>query len=281
MFRTAPAPTKANNSFLLSLGMVNIPLAILSGTESTRVERKEFVKGDPNHPVGRTAYDKAELETSRRTDPHGSIKLVEQADIVRMAESSDGKWVILTDDEIAEVTMPKGVAEVTAFVPANKVATNYVTVKVDQVRARTTNMNKAQCGAAERAFALFLAGLKSRKVSALIQLALRGPAQWAVITSEGDLLWLHPADGVRQPKPMTPAVLQDRELDLMGQLIDSYPKATPVITDDTAAAVQAFVDAKAAADGVAPTVSAPAEAVFGDLFAALSASIDAKKAGAA
>jgi non-homologous end joining protein Ku len=269
MFRTAPAPTKANNSFLLSLGMVNIPLAVLSGHESTRVERKEFFQGDVDKPIGRQAFNKAD----------GTA--VEPADVTRMALSSTGAWVLLSDDEIAEATMPKGVAEVVAFVPVNKIAANYVTSKVDQVRARTTGLNKPQAGAAEHAYGLFLAGLRARKVAALVQVALRGPAQYALITADGDLQWVYPADGIRQPKPMNPVVLQDRELDLMGQLIDSYPKGAPVITDTTAEAVQAFVDAKAALNGATPTVTEPAEAVQSDLFAALTASIEAKKAGAA
>lgn len=268
MFRTADAPTKANNSFLLSLGLVNIPLAVLTGTESTKVERKEFVQvGDAWASVGRAAINKADG------------KLVEASDIVRQAQATNGEWVILTDDEIAEATMPKGVAEVIAFIPAAKLRDAYVTEKVDQVRAKTSGLKAAQVQAAERAFGLFLAGLKSRKVVALVKVALRGPARYAGITADGDLLWLHPSDAIRQPKPLTPVVLSDQELSLIGQLIDSYPKAVKPLLDESAVAVQAYVDAKAGNGGnVVTDLPEPELVAGGDMLAALHASIDAQKA---
>lgn len=263
MFRNAPAPIKGNNSFLLSLGLVNIPLAVLTGVESTRVARQEFVVGT-DHAVGRTAFDKT---TGLNID---------QASIVRMAATSTGEFVELTDEEIEAATMPKGVAEVVSFVPVSKLHNAYVTEKVDQVRAKTSGLKAAQAQAAERAFGLFLAGLKARKVVALIKVALRGPARYAAITADGDMLLLFPSDAIRQPKPLAACKATAQELSLMGQLIDSYPQGTPVINDETAAAVQAFVDSKAT--GKAQTLAAPNMiGADDDLFGALTASIVAKQ----
>lgn len=264
MFRTALAPTRANISFTLSLGLVNLPLSILTGMEDTKVARSEFVDGDTDHPVGRQPYDKTT----------GTV--VDASVIVRMAQATNGAYVVLTDDEVVQATMPKGVAEVVAFVAMKDVKSAYLTEKVDQVRARTSGLKGAQIVAAERAFGLFLAGLKARKVVALIQVALRGPARYAAITPDGDLLMLHPVDAIRKPKEMGSHVYSDKELDLMNQLIASYPQGTPMITDNTAAAVQAYVDIKATGNGPAP-LAAPNLDGADDLFASLMASVDARK----
>lgn len=262
--RLADAPQRAHTSFTLSMGLVNLPLAVLSGTESTRVERKEFVEGDVNRPVGRQPYDKSNGE------------VVEQQAIVRMAQGANGAWVVLTDDEIAEATMPKGVAEVIAFVPANKVHGNYVTEKVDQVRAKTSGLNAAQRNAANAAFATFLAGLRETKTVALVCVALRGPARYAGITADGDFLQFHTADAIRQPAPLPQVEVPAQASALMTQLIASYPKGVPTLKDTTAVAVQAFVDAKA--EGV-EVVAVPEQAnPTYDLMAALTASVDAAQA---
>lgn len=265
MFRTAPAPTRGTNSFLLSLGLVNIPLAVYSGVESTRVERHEYTKvDDALVAVGRAEINKVTRE------------LIERDAIIRMATATSGELVELTDDEIADATMPKGVAEVISFVPMSKLLTAYTTERVDQVRAKTTGLKPAQAQAAEHAFALFLAGLKARKVAALVKVALRGPARYAAITADGDMLMLHPSDGIRQPKAMQTAKLNDQELNLIGQLIDSYPHDVKPLEDDTAKVLQAFVDAKAT--GKAPTPLAEPEIDAGtDMLAALMGSIDARK----
>lgn len=267
MFRTANAPTRSHSSFTVSLGLVQIPLSVMTSMEDTTVKRSEFTTVDGElHPVGRTAYDKVTGEVM--TDVP-----------VRYAQDpTSGTWVILTDDEIAECTMPKGVAEVVTFVPLAKLHQAYLTTGVAQVRAKTSGMKGAQADHAKRAFGLFLAGLRERKVAALVKVALRGPAKFAAITPDGDLLWLQPADGIRQPAPMDPVKFSKEETALMGSLIDTLGIGTPELTDDTAAKVLAFVTAKAAAGGVAPVTDTPAPAQHDDLFAALSASIDAAKA---
>jgi len=264
MFRTAPAPARANSSFLLSLGLVNIPLSIYTGMEATKVARNEFVNGDVEHPVGRQPYDKV------------TGQAVDNSVIVRMAQATNGAYVVLTDDEIAQATMPKGVADVVAFVAIKDVKNAYVTEKVDQVRARTTGLKGAQIVASERAFGLFLAGLKARKVVALIKVALRGPARFAAITPDGDLLMLHPVDAIRKPKEMSEQTYSDKELDLMSQLIESYPQGTPMITDDTASALQAYIDTKATGNGPAPLAQPNLDGAD-DLFASLMASVENRK----
>jgi non-homologous end joining protein Ku len=270
MFRTAPAPTRASNSFTIGFGLLNIPVSVLTGTEETAVKRSEFVTVEGAlHPVGRVPYDKVTNE------------VIEDAasNVVRHAhDEASGKDVPLSDDEIAACTMPKGIAEIVSFVPLSKLHQSYLTIGLAQVRARTSGLKEAQKAQAQRAFGLLLTGMREAKVVALVKVALRGPARFAAITPDGDLLWLQASDGIREAQPMTPQVYSDNELSLVSTLIDTIGKGTPVITDDTAAKITEYVASKAA--GVDTPVSEPlAEPTQIDMMSVLSASIDAAKAG--
>jgi len=257
----APAPSRATNTITLSVGVLAIPLSVYSGTESTRVARKEFFKGDPNIAVGRSPV--------RKDD--GTV--IESDDVVRMAESDDGKWVVLTDDEIADCTSRKGLAEVEAFVPVKNIST-YLAEGVLQVRPKREKSRPNP--AIEKAFAVLLAGMAKRKVCALIKVAMRGPARYALLTSEGDLILVHTADAVRERIPMITVSYSKAEVDMVAALIDAVGIDTPTITDDTSDAVRGYVNAKAG--GVAHILKPEAPAIPVDIMATLSASIDAAKA---
>ena len=95
----APAH-RASNTFTLAWGLVTIPLSVYTGTEETRVARKEFRNGDTNVPVGR-------MPRSCVT-PTATPSVIDTAEVTRMAQASNGTWVELTDDEIADCTSPKG-----------------------------------------------------------------------------------------------------------------------------------------------------------------------------
>jgi non-homologous end joining protein Ku len=246
----------------LAWGLVTIPVSVFTGTEGTRVERKEFLDGNPNIAIGRSPIRKDTGE------------VVESSDVTRMACASNGTWVILTDDEIAQCTSPRGMAEVQSFVPLNKVD-EYLTENVVQVRPKVTK-GKAD-PTATRAFALLLQAMGKRKVAALIKVALRGPARYALLLPNGDLRLVYPADAVRTAIPLdTDFKFSKQELDLAGNLIDAVGVDAPMVTDDTAPVVQTFVDSKAAG---APAPQAPdAPAIPTDIMAAIQASIDARKA---
>lgn len=277
MFRNAPAPTRSSNSFTIGFGLLNIPVSVYTGTEETQVKRSEFTVAENGemHAVGRVAYDK--VTNAVIEDPNTAVGRYAQ-------DEATGKWVLLTDEEIAACTMPKGVAEIVAFVPLANLHKAYLTIGMAQVRAKTSGMKEAQKGLAQRTFGLLLAGLRERKVAALVKVALRGPARFAAITPEGDLLWLIASDGIRQSKDLGVNTYTEQEMALVGNLIDAIGKGTPVITDDTADKVRAYVATKAAQDGMTVPVAEAEAPLQDDLFAALSASIDmakASKAGAA
>jgi len=257
----AKAPSRATTSITLSAHMLNIPISLFTGTESTAVTRKEFFGGDSNIPVGRASVRKDTGE------------VIDTTDVVRMAEATNGTWVALDDDEIAACTSPRGVAEIPCFVPV-KNFDQYLTENVYQARPKR---EKGKVNpAAEKAFGLLLAGMRARKVGALVKLAMRGPARYAILTSEGNLFLVKTADAVREAQPLDEPTLTKAEVAMAGAFIDAIGIDTPVITDDTAPVVQAFVDAKA---GGAATKPVPAVAQTDNLMAALEASIAAAKAG--
>ena len=188
MYAKAPAPSRATLSVTLSAGMVNIPLQLFTATEETRVTRKEFLAGNPDIAVGRSPVRKDTGE------------VVETADVTRMAEASNGRWVVLTDEEIADATtVAKGVAEVVSFVPV-KDFDRYLTTGLYQARPKSEKGKVNPASA--RAFALLLAGMKARKVGALVKVALRGPARYALLDTEGNLFLIHNSDGVREARPL-------------------------------------------------------------------------------
>lgn len=240
--------------------MISIPLSVYTSTEATRIARKEFFQGNANIEVGRAAI--------RKDD--GTI--IHPTDVTRMAQATNGAWVILTDDEVAAATSPKGLAEVVTFVPVKEFG-SYLTEGLYQVRPKREKGKVNQ--AIEQAFAMLLAGMKARKVGALIKVAMRGPARLAILTDTGDLLLVKTADAVRQSLALDVPAVSKAQVAMATSLIDAIGIGAPVLVDDTAPVLQAFVDAKA---GGAPTPKAVPVAPIDNLMAAFEASIEAAKA---
>ena len=262
----APAPQRASTKFTLSFGVLNINLSVFSGTEQTRVSRKEFLlDGDTLVPVGRSAV---------RTD---TGEVIPSDQVVRMVEASNGAWVTLTDDEIADCTAPKGVGDVLTFVPVKDIGAY---LAEDQAQVRPVAVKGKTDPASDKAFALLCATMKKKKVVALVRVALRGPARHGLLFPDGSFVYVRTADQVREARPLNDShKFSEAELNLASALIDAVGTSTPVLTDDTAPAVRAFVEAKAA--GIPAPVVAEREAIPLDIMAALSASIDAAKAAKA
>ena len=259
----ADAPQRASTSFTLAFGVLNIPLSVYTGTEQTRVTRAEYLDGNTAIPVGRSPIRKDTGE------------VVPSEAVVRMATATSGAQVILTDDEIAACTMPRGVGDILTFVPV-KDAGQYLAEDAVQVRPKASK-GKPDV-AAEKAFALLLSAMKRKKVAALVKVALRGPARHGLLFADGSFVYVRTADQVREARPLNDGFkFSPQELALAEALLDAVGTDTPVLTDDTAPVVQAYVNEKAA--GIAAPTPAPLAApVQHDLMAALTASIAAAKA---
>jgi len=258
----APEPSRSTGTITLSWGLLNIPLSIYTGTEETNVSRKEFVDGDVERPAGRAVIDKISQE------------IIDSSRVVRMAEASNGTFVVLTDDEQAACTGVRNVAEVVTFID-NRDIFNYMPNKLMQVRPKRDKGIPNPAGA--KAFSLLISAMASQSVTALVKVALRGPAQYALLTATGDLLFVHSSDGVRKPLAMGLTAVTPQEQDMARNLISAIGIAqAPHIPDVTAQAIGQYVDQKAG--GNTPAMQAAPPATNGtDLMDELMKSIEAKK----
>lgn len=261
IIRTAPAPTRATSSVVLTAGLINIPLGVYTATETTTVTRKEFLNGDPSIPVGRSPI-------RRDTD-----EVIDSAAITKMAQADDGAWVVLADDEIAECVGVSGGCDVVTFVPTKDTG-RYLTDGLYQLRPK----NGKGGPAAQAAFGLLLAGMKARKVNALVRFNMRATPRYGLLTAEGDLLLIVTADAVRQAMPLPAASPSKTELAMVTSLIDAIGVETPTVVDDFTPKVRQYLATKATTGGAksAPT-PAPAKPVIVDLTDLLSRSIEQAK----
>lgn len=261
--RTAPAPKRATSSVVLQAGLMTVPLSIYTSVESTSVTRKEFFQGDPNVSVGR-------VSVRRDTD-----EVVEREDVTRMAEATDGTWVTLDDAEIVDAVGLTGNCEVVTFVPT-KDTNKYLTEGLYQVRPKRDRKSQA---AADTAFTLLLAGMKAKKVHALVKFAMRGVPRHALLTATGDMLLISTSDSVREALPMPDVKPSKAEVAMVTNLIDAIGVDTPTVIDDVAPKVQTYIDTKAASNGkvtkAADGTTKPVVVV--DMMEVLQASIDQAK----
>jgi non-homologous end joining protein Ku len=236
----APEPSRSTGKITLSWGLLNIPMSTYTGTEETSHGRKEFIDGQVDHPAGRAIIDKSTGE------------IVDSARVVRMAQASNGSFVVLDDDEIAACTGVRGVAEVVAFIQNDEIL-SYVPHKVMQVRPPKTK--GVPDPAASKAFSLLVSAMTELHVSALVKVAMRGPSQYAILTGTGDLLFVHSTDGVRKPLNMGLVPVSADEHKSATDLIAAIGvMQAPRIPDFTAQAIGQYVDAKAAGS---PTPQVP------------------------
>lgn len=262
IIRNAPAPSRATSSVTLSAGLINIPLSVYTAVETTAVVRREFLNGNPDVPVGRAPIRKD-------TDA-----IVHQGDVTRMAQADSGAWVQLDDDEVAGCVGTPGGCDVVSFVPV-KDAGRYLVDGLYQVRPKN---DKRGGVAATAAFSLLLAGMAARKVHALVRVTMRGTPRYGLLTVDGDLLMIATADSVREALPMPEHKPTKAEVTMVCSLIDAIGIEAPVVVDDTAPKVRAYVNDKATSKGVAPLKAVPAPPVMVDLTDMLEASIKAAKA---
>lgn len=257
----APEPKRSSATMTLSWGTLNIPVSVYTATEETRIPRKEFVDGDTSRPAGRAAIDKSTGELVKDSEK-----------VVRMVEASNGVFVEFDDYEVAACTGQKGVAEILTFIQ-NEDILSYVVEKAHQVRP--PRKKGIPDPAASKAFGLLLQAMATSGASALVRVALRGPAKYAVLTATGDLLFVHSTEGVRKPLPLDIGPATQAEVEAATALIDSIGiTEAPVLPDVTAKKVMKAVNDKAS--GQAPVEPAEKPVVV-DIMAELQASIEASK----
>jgi non-homologous end joining protein Ku len=264
MHATAPVPNRSTSSFVVSFGLINIPVSVYATTVETKVARKEFTAD--GHAVGRKPYDK---ETGAD---------VQFGDIVKMVEVG-GATVPLSDEEIAEATgHVAGVAPIVGRVSIAELNSDFISERVYQLRPKSDK--KAQ-KASDRAFALLVATLKETDEAALVRVSIRGTvARWGAITPDGYLRIVHSADQVKASLPMPDSAVTDKETELAKALLGAIPMLSVAdLRDDSSERVAAYVDDKLAVlAGTGALLTEPTAlpaAAVDDIYSQLQASMDA------
>jgi non-homologous end joining protein Ku len=257
-------PNRSTSSFVVSFGLINIPVSVYTTVAETKVARKEFTAD--GHAVGRKPYDK---ETGAD---------VNFGDVVKMVEVG-GATVPLSDEEIAGATgHVAGVAPIVGRVSMTELNSDFIAERVYQLRPKS---DKKVQKASDRAFALLIATLKETDEAALVRVSIRGTvAKWGAITPDGYLRIIHSADQVKAALPMPDAVVTEKETELAKALLGAIPTlAVEDLRDDSSERIAAYVDEKLAAlAGTGTLLTEPmalTPAAVDDMFAALQASMDA------
>lgn len=270
--RQGPVPSRATTSITLTAGAMMFPLSIYTAVEDLAISRSERLDGNPAIEVGRTSIRK------------DTGDVVDVTNVTRMAQATTGKWVVVEDADLAAIYGETGEATIISFVPVAD-AGRYVTDGIIQVRARSDKRAAAQA-ANEAAFSLLLTGMANRQVHALVRFVMRGGPRFGLLTADGDMLTIIPAEAVRAARPLPMLDHDAVQVDMMSQFIDAVGVTSELVNDDTPAKVQTFIDTKAVEHGVEvgePMVVRGGNAQAGNdsVMAALEASIAAVKATAA
>lgn len=262
------APTRKTFSANLGWGLVSIPVAFYTATESNGVKRSEYTTD--GHKVGRKPYDKETGED------------VAHQDIIKKYEVEPDKVVALSDDEIEQVLQPKnGTAAILEFRPLMEwfdgryVYNSMVQVRPDKVG---TGKNKSQPGA--KPFALLVECMKREKVFALVSLVTRGRTRFMALLPDGRAYLLHFDDEVREDLPMPEAEVTEAEVKMGLALIQSVrgkDDEDPVLLNDDAEKVHAYAVDKLGGKVSEPEATDEPAAPTDDLLAMLQASLQGVK----
>ncbi len=243
----------------IAFGLVMVPIKVHSATESKTVHFHEV-----------HAKDGSRIE-HRRICPNDD-KVVEYDDIVKGYEVSKGKWVELTDDEIAAAagTQSRRI-DVDHFVPAGDIDPEYY---------EKTYYLGAQ-DKAKDAYALLHAALERSERAGVGRWVFHNRERTVLLRAHGDVLALHTmrfADELVDPADLELGRVRrkpsDREIKMAASLVESlHAEFDPGDYEDTyREAVLAVVKRKAEGKNIAPPADTEPEAAD-DLLASLEASL--------
>ena len=243
----------------ITFGLVAVPVKVYSATESKTVHFREV-----------HAKDEARIE-HRRICPKDD-KAVDYKDIVKGFEVSRGKWVELTDEEIAAAAGPLSKQlEIDHFVPAEAIDPDFF--------ERTYYLGAGDKG--KDAYALLHAALDRTGRGGIGRWVFHNRERTVVIRAHDDVLLLHTmrfAADLADPEdfdlPRVGRKPSDREIKMASSLVDGlYTEFDPSAYEDAyREAVLTVVKAKAEGKNIEPPSDEEPESAD-DLLAALEASL--------
>ena len=243
----------------ISFGLVAVPVKVFSATESHTIHFREV-----------HAKDGSRIEHRRICPKDG--KAIDYKDIVKGFEVSKGKWVELTDDEIAAAAGSQSKRlDVDHFVPAEEIDPD--------LYERTYYLGAQDKG--RDAYALLYAALDRSERAGVGHWVFHNRERTVVIRPVGDVLLLHTmrfAADLVDPSDLELARVQRKpsaqEIKMASSLVDGlHTKFEPSAYEDSYRdAVMDVVKRKAAGKNIEPPADEEPEAAD-DLLAALEASL--------
>jgi DNA end-binding protein Ku len=250
----------------VAFGLVNVPVKVYAATEEKDVRF---------HQVH--AEDGGRIRYKRTCEIDG--KVVEYADIAKAYESDDGRTVILTDEDFAQ--LPSSTSreiEVTSFVPADQIDPLYFDKSYYLEPASTST----------KAYVLLLRTLEQTDRIAIVNFALRQKTRLAALRVRDDvlviqtLLWPDEVRDAAFPSLDETVTIKPAELKMASMLVDSFADdfRPEDYTDDYRVELEQLIEAKLEGDEAFPTPEVEEEgedAEVVDLLAALQRSVERHK----
>jgi DNA end-binding protein Ku len=252
----------------VAFGLVNVPVKLYSATEEKDVRFHQVHEADG----GRIRYKRVcEIDD----------EVVEYADIAKAYESDDGRTVILTDEDFAQ--MPSSASreiEVSSFVPADQI--NPLLYDKSYYLEPASKSTKA--------YVLLCQTLESTDRIAIVNLALRQKTRLAALRVQDDVLVVQTLLWPDEVRSSTFISLDDEpsikpaELKMASMLVDSFADDfhPEDYKDDYRVELQQLIEAKLEGGEAFATPEAKEEgedAEVVDLLAALQRSVDRHKTG--
>jgi DNA end-binding protein Ku len=249
----------------ISFGLVTVPVRLYSATESQTVSFSQFQKGTGE----RIRYKRV---------AEGTGEEVDYAEIVKGAEIDDGRYVIVTPEDLEAIEPGRSrTIEIEDF------------VNLDQIDPiswdKTYYLGPAEDAGAEKPYGLLLRAMQSTRKVGIARFVMRGKQYLATIRPIGEILGLETmwfADEIRGADDIenlpVDVNVSDRQLGIAEQLIDSLATDWDPAryTDTYRERVLALIERKARGEDV--VVEEPEQAPeVTDLMEALRASVEASK----
>jgi DNA end-binding protein Ku len=253
----------------VAFGLVNVPVKVYAATEEKDVRF---------HQVH--AQDGGRIRYKRVCELDGEV--VEYADIAKAYESDDGRTIILTDDDFAQLPVNASrEIEVSSFVPADQIDPMYFDKSYYLEPASSST----------KAYKLLLRTLEQTDRIAIVNFALRQKTRLAAMRVRDDvlviqtLLWPDEVRAAEFPSLDDSVTIKPAELKMASMLVESFADdfRPEDYTDEYREELQQLIEAKLEGGEAFPTPEKEEEgedAEVVDLLAALQRSVERHKAEA-
>ena len=250
----------------VAFGLVNVPVKVYSATEERDIRFHQVHEADG----GRIRYKRVcELDG----------KTVEFADIAKAYEAEDGRTVILTDDDFAQLPSNSSrEIEVSSFVPADQIDPLLFDKSYYLEPASTST----------KAYVLLCRTLEQTDRIAIVNFALRQKTRLAALRVRDDvlviqtLLWPDEVRAAEFPSLDEDVTIKPAELKMAGMLVESFAGdfQPEDYTDEYRVELEQLIEAKLEGGEAFPAQEPKEEgedAEVVDLLAALQRSVERHK----